>query len=88
MIDRMSVTRKRIGNDGLIVFTDEGVGGIVPNHGPRKRKLMISRARDGWRLHLSLESLRTWDGYRNFTFDVAFHPSKRRRERLQNEYTR
>ena len=77
---------KRIGRL-LLTYSARGAKGVVPNHGPRQRRIMASWGTEGWRVHITLDSLRTWDGLRDFDFGVALHPSKRRRERLQSEWT-
>lgn len=76
---------KKLGN-WLLAYTREGVGGVVPNHAPHTRKVMISRNKYGWHLHLTLTTLHTWNGYCNAKFEVALHPSKARTERLQAKY--
>ena len=78
---------KRLGN-WLFVYTREGVGGIVPNHAPCTRKVVISRSKYGWHLHLTLKTLRTWDGYRDYNFGITLHPSPSRRQRLQGAWER
>lgn len=70
----------------MFAYLHEGVGGVVPNHAPHRRKVMISRSKTGWHLHLTLTTLHTWNGYRSADFDFAFHPSKARNERLQEAY--
>ena len=87
--DRFTETRKskRLG-EMLFVYLHTGVGGVVPNHAPHTRKVMISRSKHGWHLHLTLKVLRTWDGLRDFDISIALHPSRKRRERLQAKATR
>lgn len=79
--------RQRIGQM-LFVSTRKGVGGIVPNHAPHERRFIVSQAERGWHLHLTVKTLRTWDGMRTLSFDVSLHPSERRRKRLQSSYQR
>lgn len=81
------VTKRKSLGRWLFVYTRTGEGGIVPNHGPCIRKVMVSPSKEGWHLHLELKSLRTWNGYRTAEVRVALNPSKRRARRLQDAYT-
>jgi len=77
-----TIKRKKI-RDFLFVYTHKGVGGIVPNYNPHQHKFMISQGRYGWHFHFTISTLRTWNGYRNAKFEIAFHPSTAKREALQ-----
>lgn len=80
-------TRKSWGRWGLLVaYTHEGVGGVVPNHAPHVRTIMLSLSKTGPHLHLRMSTLHTWNGYRNAEFEVSYHPSKATQQRRNDEH--